>query len=135
MIYLDTSALAKLVVRESETAKLTTWLQDHDDKAWATSIVGHVELGRLAARHGVPAQAVQLLDGVDTIPLDSRVAAIAAAAGPATLRTLDAIHLASAMLVRAELTALVAYDHRLLAAVQTVGLPTCSPGFATSPGR
>ena len=51
----------------------------------------------------------------------------AAGARPVTLRALDAIHLASVLAIRHELTALVCYDKRLLAAAQDAGLPTASP--------
>jgi len=51
----------------------------------------------------------------------------AAGVRPPTLRVIDAIHLASALAIRQELTAFVAYDKRLLAAARTAGLPTASP--------
>jgi hypothetical protein len=52
----------------------------------------------------------------------------AAGIRPNTLRSLDAIHLASALAVKQDLTAFVAYDKRLLAAAREAGLPTASPG-------
>ena len=51
----------------------------------------------------------------------------AAGGRPPTLRVIDAIHLASALAIRRELTAFVAYDKRLLAAAKAAGLPTASP--------
>lgn len=80
--------------------------------------------GRLAA---VPT----VLARLDRIPIDDTVLATAAAYADPMLRTLDAIHLASAqsmVLEGMELTALVTYDKRLLAAAADIGLPTAAPG-------
>lgn len=129
MIYLDTSALAKLIVREVETAALGQWLQQRATQLWATSIVGRVELVRVARRFTAAANGVRLLlAGLDTIPLADHVTDVAQTTGPATLRTLDAIHLASALSVRDELTAFCCYDRRLLDTAGEAGLPVYAPG-------
>ncbi|MGH8775278.1 MAG: type II toxin-antitoxin system VapC family toxin [Jiangellaceae bacterium] len=129
MIYLDTSALAKLVIHEAETAALGKWLQQRAAQLWVTSIVGRVELLRVARRFAAAADGVHLLlAGLDTIPLAEYVADVAQTAGPTTLRTLDAIHLASAFSVRDDLTAFCCYDLPLLAAAGDAGLPVHAPG-------
>lgn len=133
MIYLDTSALAKLLITEPETPSLHNWLtrQQEQSEYAATSALGRVELMRAVARYGDPGQrerAGYLLDGLDIIPLTEPVIALAESIGPATLRSLDAMHLAAAGQIRRELTAFVSYDHRLLDGCRAVGLPAVSPG-------
>jgi hypothetical protein len=121
MIYMDTSALTKLLIAEPQTPELRTWLTaqiDAGDSA-ATSSLGRVELMRTVARYGDTGQvdrARYLLDGLDILPL--------------TLRSLDAIHLAAAAYFEKELTAFVTYDHRLLNGCRDIGLTTASPGGA-----
>jgi predicted nucleic acid-binding protein len=61
------------------------------------------------------------------VGLTDEVLSKAAGGRPPTLRVIDAIHLASALAIRRELTAFVAYDKRLLAAAKAAGLPTASP--------
>jgi predicted nucleic acid-binding protein len=67
------------------------------------------------------------LAGLDTIPFTEHVADVVQSTGSATLRTLDAIHLASALSVRDELTAFCCYDRRLLDAAGSAGLPVDAP--------
>lgn len=69
-----------------------------------------------------------LLDGLDILPLTEPVIGLAETIGPATLRSLDAIHLAAAAQIKRELTAFVTYDHRLLSGCREVGFVTASPG-------
>ena len=104
MIYLDTSATVKLVTAEQESPALINWLNAHPDEHLATSAIGHIEL-----------------------VLTDTIAAIAATIPPAELRTLDAIHLATAHAHRHSLTAFCVYDRRLLEAAESQDLPTVSP--------
>lgn len=128
MIYLDTSALAELIARETETAALGQWLQQRTAQQWVTSIIGRVELLRVARRLAIATNGARLLlAGLDTIPIADHVADVAQAVDSATLRTLDAIHLASALSVRDELTAFCCYDQRLLDAAKDAGLPIHAP--------
>jgi predicted nucleic acid-binding protein len=133
VIYIDTSALTKLLIAERETPGLQAWLATQSDQGEyaATSALGRVELMRVVARYGEPGQSERaryLLDGLDILPLTEPVIALAEAVGPPTLRSLDAIHLASAAQIEQELTAFVTYDHRLLEGCREVGLATASPG-------
>lgn len=133
MIYLDTSALTKLLVGEAETPELRAWLtaQTSQGEFAATSWLGRVELMRAVARFGDPSQrerARYLLEGLDIVPLTEPIIASAETIGPAILRSLDAIHLAAAASLKGELTAFVTYDHRLLDGCSAVGLTAVSPG-------
>jgi predicted nucleic acid-binding protein len=127
-VYVDASALVKLVAREAETDALDAFLRAHPSHV--TSVVGLVEVRRAAARRpGVDLQRVeQVLGRVAAIGLDPALVAAAGTVGPAGLRTLDAIHLASAALLGDDLEAMVTYDRRLADAAEMVGLPSASPG-------
>lgn len=130
---MDTSALTKLLIEEDETAELQTWLTEQSEQGQyaATSALGRVELMRVVARHGEPGlreRAQYLLDGLDILPITTAVITLAETIGPSTLRSLDAIHLACASQIAGELSAVVAYDIRLLEGCRAVGFPTQSPG-------
>lgn len=131
MLYLDTSALVKLVRREPESDTLADWLDSQTPAAWVASALIEVELPR-ALRRVDPA----LLAGVPAVvariaryEIDDVVRGAAAAFPDPTLRPLDAIHLATAQTVFGTmLTAFVSYDDRLRAAAAALGLPTVAPG-------
>lgn len=131
MLYLDTSALVKLVRREPETDALAGWLDAQESAPWVSSTVIEVELPR-ALRRMDPARLPDvpaLVSRVSRYEVDEVVRAAAAAYPDPTLRSLDAIHLATGHAVfGARLTAFVAYDQRLLDAAGALGLPTASPG-------
>jgi predicted nucleic acid-binding protein len=135
MIYLDTSATVKLVAAEEESAALISWLNAHPDENLVTNAVGHIELIRTAARTGPNAVALaqNVSSTIDTLVLTDTIASAAATIPPAELRTLDAIHLATANLHRRSLTAFCAYDRRLLAAAESLGLPTVCPRGTAKP--
>ncbi|WP_067861562.1 type II toxin-antitoxin system VapC family toxin [Nocardia shimofusensis] len=129
MIYLDTSALVKLVHQEAETDALVNWLDDRPDIPWVASALVEVELVR-AVRIAEPADLIHVpavLSRLDLVEIDGIVRANAAAVSPATVRSLDAIHLATALELAADLTALVAYDKRLGDAATAAGLPWAAP--------
>jgi predicted nucleic acid-binding protein len=131
VLYLDTSALVKLVVEEPESADLAAWLDERPDEVLCTSVIGRVELLRAARRRGpetTPA-ASQLLAEIALVPVDHLVLDLATALEPAALRTLDALHLASASSLGDAVTAVVAYDERLLRAADLIGINTASPGL------
>jgi predicted nucleic acid-binding protein len=129
VIYLDTSATVKLVTAEQESSALIDWINAHPDEHLATSAIGHIELFRAATRAGAAATAVarNIASTIDTLVLTDTIAAIAATIPPAELRTLDAIHLATAHAHRPSITAFCAYDRRLLEAAESQDLPTVSP--------
>lgn len=130
MIYLDSSAIMKLVREEDETPGLIAWLQRSPEAGVLTSELGCMEALR-AARRAVDralTEAQVVVADLDLIPLGRGVRDIACDIGDPSLRTLDALHLASAVLVRGAPTAFVASDHRLVSAAQSAGLPTVTPG-------
>lgn len=123
----------KLVRAEAETASLQLWLRNHAEVPVVTSELGRIEVLRAARRVGdeALAEAQAVIGDVDLVPFDQRIRDLACEIGEPFLRTLDTIHLASAVLLRDELTAFVAYDHQLASAAQGAGLPTTTP---SSPG-
>jgi predicted nucleic acid-binding protein len=125
--YLDASAIVKLVVKEPETAALVAALKGVDRHV--TSRVAAVEVMRAAARRGkVNADRLHaVLDALDLIELTEDVANRAGSLAPTNLRSLDAIHLASAMGIRRELTTFFVYDVRLADAARWLGLQVMSP--------
>lgn len=130
MIYLDSSALMKLVRRENETAPLREWLDMRPAETAVTSELGRLEVLRAARRVGgqVLTEARAMVGDLDLVPLDRAVHDLAYDIGDPLLRTLDALHLASAVLLGGELTAVVAYDSRLAAAARAAGLAVATPG-------
>ncbi|HEY1841990.1 MAG TPA: type II toxin-antitoxin system VapC family toxin [Mycobacterium sp.] len=131
MLYLDTSALMKLIRREPESESLANWLDTQTPAPWVSSRLIEVELPRAVRRvdplrlASVPAIAAR----VALYEIDQVVRAAAAAYPDPALRSSDAIHLATGDAVFGTLlTAFVSYDERLLAAAAGVGLPTAAPG-------
>lgn len=131
MIYLDTAALVKLVRREPESDALAEWLNTQPATLLVSSALAEVELPRALLRtepelvSAVPA----LLGRVARYEIDELVRSTAASYRTPELRSLDAIHLATAQAVFGpQLTCFVTYDRRLLAAAEGLGLPTGSPG-------
>ena len=133
MIYLDSTAIVKLIRREKESEALHEWLTVEQDKTLVASALVLTEVPR-ALRRTDPdrlAAVPTVLAKLNRVPMDDTVLATAAAYQDPMLRTLDAIHLASAQTLVLEglpLTALVTYDKRLLAAAADAGLATAAPG-------
>jgi uncharacterized protein len=127
-VYLDASALVKLVAPEAESDSMASFVASH--RSQSTSVVGLVEVRRAAARRpGVTATRLEdVLTRVIGIAFDPDVAAAAATIGSPVLRTLDAIHLASAAALGADLEAFVTYDRRLAEVARALGMPVASPG-------
>ncbi|WP_431886766.1 type II toxin-antitoxin system VapC family toxin [Micromonospora wenchangensis] len=134
MIYLDSTAVIKLVRQEECSTDLVAWLNAHDDVPLVSSALVEVEAPRALRRSapqaliGVPAA----VGRVFRLEIESTIRATAAAFAEPTLRSLDAIHLATAHVLTNEagtaLTAFVTYDRRLLECAKEAGLPTASPG-------
>jgi predicted nucleic acid-binding protein len=127
LTYLDSSALVKLVIREAETAPLRAFLEDHPFRV--SSRIAEVEVIRAVARasaSAIPA-AQSLLRTIGLIELDASVLRAAARLEPAELRTLDAVHVASAMSLADELDVVVVYDARLALALTNEGIEVVSP--------
>lgn len=130
MIYLDSSALLKLIRREDETEALRGWLELRPELPAVTSELGRVEVVRVASRFGdhALARARAVIGDLDLVPLDRAVQDLACEVGDPPLRTLDALHLASALVLGDGLTGLITYDRRLADAARTAGLVVTTPG-------
>lgn len=133
LLYLDTSAAAKIVMDEPESGALADELSRWPDAA--TSALTRVELPRAIAsrQHRDPRVRVDqhLLFGFFAatleLALDAGVLDAAASLPPPTLRTLDAIHLASALALGDDLAAVISYDSRMVGAAESADLPTLQP--------
>lgn len=126
VFYLDTSAAAKLMVIEAESAALAAWADGGEIDLVATHLL-ETELRRFASRHHLPQRVASgILDRVslfDLPPSAFREAGILPGAG---LRSSDALHLVGCL--RLDVEALVTYDARLAAAAASVGVAVLAPG-------
>jgi hypothetical protein len=129
MIYLDSSALVKLALTEPESEALIHYLSERQDQALVSSALHRTEVLRAIwqAEPGALTRGVRLVRRIGRVSLTSEVLDNAATLPPRRLGTADAIHLASALAIRRDLSAFVAYDKRLLDAAAEAGLPTASP--------
>jgi uncharacterized protein len=129
MIYLDSAAVVKLVHVEPESAALRGWLDERAEVRWISSVLTEIESFRALARYAPESvfRLATVLDYVDLIDLNQRIRILAQTVRPATVRSLDAIHLGTALRFRPSLTSFVTYDKRLLDAAQAAGLPINSP--------
>jgi uncharacterized protein len=131
VIYLDSCALVKLVSPAPETAALERYLREHADQRHVASALVRTEVRRALRRADATARqlatADKLLAAVITIGIGDDLLDAAGRLTDAGLRSLDAIHLATAQSLGAALTAFVTYDRRLLAAAGRAGLPTTAP--------
>jgi uncharacterized protein len=129
MIYLDSAAIVKLVHAEAESAALRAWLGERTDTGWISSVLAEIESFRALARYAPEAAArlPAVLDQIDLIGLDAPVRILAQTVRPATVRSLDAIHLGTALHTRQVVTSFVTYDKRLLDAALAAGLPAEAP--------
>jgi len=125
--YLDTSALMKLIVPEPGSAALAHVLAE--ERLWISSEIIEVEAVRAARRLGplaVIAARRELLR-IDIAPLDDEVRRSAGEMNPPLLRSLDAIHLATAVSMRTAINAVYTYDLRLADAARDIGLAVAAP--------
>ncbi len=136
MIYLDSAALVKLCHDELCSPQLADWLNDErSGEPWVTSVLSEVEVPRALAKHAPNAVAASpgQLARTYRIEIDATVRATVAAFPRTELRSLDAIHLATATIVRDaddELT-FVTYDRRLLNLALEQGLEIACPGVTS----
>ena len=129
MIYLDSAAVVKLVHAEPESVALRNWLDERAEIQWISSVLSEIESFRALARYAPEAvsRLPAVLDQIDLIDLDQRIRMLAQTVTPATVRSLDVIHLGTALRSRSSLTSFVTYDKRLLDAAQAAGLPIDAP--------
>lgn len=129
-LYLDSFAIVKLVQREAESNALRRFLRRHRDDRRVTSALARVEVVRAISGGGpaAVAHARRQLARVDEIAIDRDLLDTAATIAPGErLRSLDAIHLASAQALAPDLRAVVTYDQRMAAAGHTLGMTIEAP--------
>lgn len=127
LAYLDTSAFVKAVLREAEEGALRVELAEWD--GYVSSALLGVEAIRACSRHRSEyvRDAEEWLLDVSLLPLEDALLAEAASLRPAGLRSLDALHLATALSIRDDLGAFFTYDGRLADAASGHGLAVIRP--------
>jgi predicted nucleic acid-binding protein len=129
-LYLDSSALVKLVQREPESAALRRFLRDAEADQLVTSTLARVEVVRAVSSGGARAvsHARRQLARLDQIVLNVELLDRAAELPPSVpLRSFDAIHIAAAQLAGEQLRALITYDRRMADAARALGIAVESP--------
>jgi predicted nucleic acid-binding protein len=129
LYYADTSAVIKLLAEESDSKAFAAFYDTHADAEWVSSALLRIEVIRAVAR-AAPAllpDARDLLSAFSYIAIDDEVVEAAMNEPDRALRSLDAIHLATARILGPDLDGLVSYDNRLTAAASDAGLVTLSP--------
>jgi predicted nucleic acid-binding protein len=129
-LYLDSSAIVKLVKREAESDALRKFLRHHQSDGRTTSALARVEVVRAVAGGGpaAVAHARRQLGRLDFVNLKRHLLDEAAVFSPGPLlRSLDAIHLVSARSIGADLRAVITYDQRMADAAHASGLLVEAP--------
>ena len=130
LYYADTSAVIKLLVEETDSKAFAAFYDAHNDAEWVSSALLRIEVTRAVTR-AMPAllpDARDMLLAFSCIAIDDDIVEGAMNERDRSLRSLEAIHLATARILAPELDALVTYDDRLLTAATDAGLVTVSPG-------
>lgn len=125
--YLDSSAVVKLVIAEPESAALRQFVRRR--RPLVTSALARTEVLRavMPAGEAAVSRGRDVLHVLDLVRVNDRVLDAAASLMPAEIRSLDAIHLATAQLLGEDLGRVVTYDERMVDAAKQLGLPTASP--------
>jgi len=129
LYYADTSAVIKLLAEETHSRAFAAFYDENTDAEWVSSALLRIEVTRTVIR-AVPAllpDARDLLSAFSCLAIDDDIVAGAMNEPGRGLRSLDAIHLATARVLGPDLDAIVSYDDRLLKAAQDAGLPAVSP--------
>lgn len=127
VVYLESSALVKLAIVEAESEALQRALEQWPRRTSSRLTV--VEVLRTVRRRDRARESLarELLTRLSLVALGDRILLTAALVEPVGLRSLDAIHLATALRLQTALAAFVSYDTRRLEAAEALGLPTASP--------
>jgi predicted nucleic acid-binding protein len=133
VLYADTSALVKLVVREAESdaieAEVARWGRFVTSEIAAIELLRAVARARAEGRAGVAdgRMVLEFLAALSIVPMTEEVRAVAAALEPVQLRTLDAIHLASADTLGDDLAGVLTYDRRMAGAARAMDIDVIAP--------
>lgn len=127
-VYLDSSAFVKLAVEEAGTAALRAFLAGRDARRVSSALLRTESLRAVRLLGGdVLATVREGLRRVDLVTIDDRILDAAGTLEPRILRTLDAIHLATALAVGDDLDTVVTYDERMADGARLLGLPVVAP--------
>jgi predicted nucleic acid-binding protein len=129
LYYADTSAVIKLLAEESNSKAFAAFYDAHTDAEWVSSALLRIEVTRVVTR-AIPAllpDARDLLLAFSFVAIDDDIVEGAMNEPDRGLRSLDAIHLATARVLGEDLDAIVSYDDRLLKAAAEAGMPVASP--------
>jgi uncharacterized protein len=129
LYYIDTSAALKLLAEESHSRAFAAFYDDSRGASWVSSTLLRVEVIRAVSRV-MPAalpDARALLLAFDYVSIDDEVIDAAMNEPDRMLRSLDAIHLATARVLGTDLDGLATYDDRLAAAAKDAGIPVVDP--------
>ncbi|HEU5157450.1 MAG TPA: PIN domain-containing protein [Streptosporangiaceae bacterium] len=129
LYYLDTSAALKLLVEESHSKAFAAFYDDASAATWASSALLRIEVTRAVTRvfPALLPDARDLLTAIDFVSIDDDIVDTAMNEPDRMLRSLDAIHLATARVLGPDLTGLATYDDRLAAAARDAGFEIVSP--------
>jgi predicted nucleic acid-binding protein len=129
LYYADTSAVIKLLVEETHSKAFAAFYDAHTDAEWVSSALLRIELIRAVGRAKplLLPDARELLLAFSYIAIDDEIVEAAMAEPDRSLRSLDAIHLATARLLGPDLDAVVTYDERLATAAGDADLDTIAP--------
>jgi hypothetical protein len=131
LIYLDASAIITLIAGRRHARELRDFLAAKQTMPMGTSTLGFVETVRTLDQIGnYPSAMADLVAGFTEILVTEEVRD-AAARLPNGVRTLDAIHIASAQILEDALDVLVTYDKRMYDVAQFIGIPVAAPGASS----
>lgn len=126
--YLDTSVATKLVVEEPGSEALSAWIKDQGPSFVASELL-RVELLRACRRHSpdAMARAREVIDSATLMSVTTDICIDAAGIDPAVVRSLDAVHIATALAIGDDLKGVVTYDQRMADGCRIYGLPVVAP--------
>jgi uncharacterized protein len=129
LYYADTSAVIKLLAEESHSKAFAAFYDSHADAEWVSSALLRIEVTRAVGRAApvLLPDARDLLTAFSYVAIDDEIVEVAMTEPDRALRSLDAIHLATARILGPDLDGLVTYDTRLASAAKAAGLATLSP--------
>ena len=129
LYYVDTSAALKLLVEETHSRAFAAFYDENRRASWISSALLRIEVVRTVAR-AMPAalpDARELLLAFDYVRIDDEIVDAAMNEPDRMLRSLDAIHLATARILGPDLAGLVTYDDRLRTAANDAGIAVVAP--------
>ena len=126
--YIDSSAILKLLIAEKESSALTGFI----DVKLKSSVLTRVEVIR--SLHRISPEKIHdatvILDGVDLTPLNPFILDIAENfASAITLKSLDAIHVATTIFLNTTVAGIITYDRQMIANAKMLGVHVISPGM------